>query len=49
VSGIVERPNANSNALLVSYGDLKFGVGYEGVKGLIPPDKKPGVVDKFKG
>jgi hypothetical protein len=49
VSGIVGRPNANTNALLVSCRDFKFGVGYEGVKGLVPPNEEPGVVDKLKG
>jgi hypothetical protein len=49
VSGIVERPNANTNALLVSCGDFKFRVSYEGVKGFVPMDEEPRVVDKFKG
>jgi hypothetical protein len=49
VSGIVGRPNANANAFLVCCGDFKFRVGYESVKGLVPPDKKPGVVDEFEG
>ena len=43
------RPNANTDAFLVSCGDFKFGVGDEGVKGLIPPDEEPGGVDEFKG
>jgi hypothetical protein len=49
VSGIVEGPNANANALLVSCRDFKFGVGYEGVKGLVPTNEEPGVVDELKG
>jgi hypothetical protein len=49
VLGIVGRPNLNADAFLVYCGDLKFGVGDEGVKGLVPPDKKPGIVDEFKG
>jgi hypothetical protein len=49
VSGIVERPNVNANALLVSCRDFKFGVSYEGVEGFIPLDEEPGVVDEFKG
>jgi hypothetical protein len=49
VSGVVGWPNANTNSLLISSRDFKFGVGDEGVKGVIPPDKKPGVVDKFEG
>jgi hypothetical protein len=49
VSGIVGRPNANANALLVSCGDFKFGIGDEGVKGLVPMDEEPGVVNEFKG
>ena len=49
VLGIVGRPSVNTNAFLVSCGDFKFGVGNEGVKGLVPPDEKPGVIDEFKG
>jgi hypothetical protein len=49
VSGIMGGPGANTDAFLVSCGDFKFGVGDEGVKDLVPPDKKPGVVDEFKG
>jgi hypothetical protein len=49
VSGIVGRPNANTNALLVSGGDFEFGVSYKCVKGLVPADEEPRVVDKFKG
>jgi hypothetical protein len=49
VSGIVARPDVNTNALLVSCRDFKFGVGYEGVKGFVPPNEEPGIVDKFKG
>jgi hypothetical protein len=47
--GIVGRPNANTNALLVSCGDFELGVSYERVKGFVPTDKEPRVVDKFKG
>jgi hypothetical protein len=49
MSGIVGRPNANTNALLISCRDFKFGVSYEGVEGFVPPDEEPGVVDEFKG
>jgi hypothetical protein len=49
VSGIVGRPNANGNALLVSYRDFKLGVSYESVKGFVPTDEEPRVVDEFKG
>jgi hypothetical protein len=49
MSGIVGRPNVNTNAFLVSCGDFKFGVGDEGVKGLVPTDEEPRVIDKFKG
>jgi hypothetical protein len=49
VSGIVVRPNANANALLVSCRDFKFGVGYKGVEGLVPMNEEPRVVDEFKG
>jgi hypothetical protein len=41
VLGVVSWPNANTNSLLVTCGDFKFGVGYEGVEGLIPPDEEP--------
>jgi hypothetical protein len=34
---------------LISYGDLKFGVSDKGVKGVVPPDEEPGVVDEFEG
>ena len=43
------RPNANTDAFLVPCGDFKFGVGDEGVKGLVPTDEEPRVIDKFKG
>jgi hypothetical protein len=46
---IVGRPNTNANALLVACRDFKFGVGYESVKGLVPMNKKPRVVDELKG
>jgi hypothetical protein len=49
VSGVVGRPNANANTFLVSCGDLKFGVSDESVKGFVPADEKPRVVDEFKG
>jgi hypothetical protein len=34
---------------LITSRDLKFGVGDKGVESFIPPDKEPGVIDKFKG
>jgi hypothetical protein len=49
VSGVMRWPNANTNAFLITGGDFKFGVGNKGVKGLVPPDEEPGVVDEFKG
>jgi hypothetical protein len=49
MSGIVGWPNTYSNLLLVTCRDLKFRVSDKGVKGVVPPDKEPGVVDKFKG
>jgi hypothetical protein len=49
VSGIVGRPNANTNAFLVSCGDLKFGVSYESVKGFVPPNEEPRIIDEFEG
>jgi hypothetical protein len=49
MSGVVGWPSANTNSLLVSCRDLEFRVSDKGVKGVVPPDKKPGVVDKLKG
>jgi hypothetical protein len=49
MSGVVGWPSANTNSLLVSYRDLKFGVSDKGIKGIVPPDKKPGIVDELKG
>jgi hypothetical protein len=49
MSGVMGWPNMYSNSLLVTCRDLKFGVSDEGIKGVISPDKEPGVVDKFKG
>jgi hypothetical protein len=49
VSGVVERPDMNTNVLLVSHGDFKFGVGYEHVKGFVPTDEEPRVIDELKG
>jgi hypothetical protein len=49
VSGIVGRPNANTDAFLVSCGDFEFGVSYEGVKGFVLTDEEPGIIDEFKG
>jgi hypothetical protein len=49
VSGIVGRPNADTDAFLVSCGDLEFGVSYESIKGFVPMDEEPRVIDEFKG
>jgi hypothetical protein len=49
VSRIMGWPSANTNTFLVTNRDLEFGVGDEGVKSFIPPDKEPGVIDEFKG
>jgi hypothetical protein len=49
VSGIMGRPNVNTDAFLVSCGDFKFGVCYESVKGSVPMDEEPRIVDEFKG
>jgi hypothetical protein len=49
MSGVVDWPSANTNSLLVSCRDLKFGVGNKGIKGVVPLDKKPRVVNKLKG
>jgi hypothetical protein len=49
MSGVVGWPSSNTDSFLVTCRDLKFGVSDKGVKGVVPPDKEPGVVDKFKG
>jgi hypothetical protein len=49
MSGVVGWPNTDTNSFLVSCRDLKFGVGNKGVKGVVPLDKEPGVVDKLEG
>jgi hypothetical protein len=49
ISGIVGWPSTNTNTFLIAHRDLEFGVSNECVKGLIPPDKEPGIVDEFKG
>jgi hypothetical protein len=35
--------------MIASPAERNIGVGDEGVKGFIPPDEEPGVVDKFEG
>jgi hypothetical protein len=49
VSWIVAWPSLNTNTFLIPCGDFEFGVGDEGVKGFVPPDEEPGVIDKFEG
>jgi hypothetical protein len=49
MSGVVGCPSANTNTFLITCRDLKLGVGDKGVKGFIPPDEEPGVIDKFEG
>jgi hypothetical protein len=49
MSGVVWWPSANTDAFLISCRDLKFGVGDKGIKGFIPPDEEPGVIDEFEG
>jgi hypothetical protein len=49
MSGVVGQPNTNTNSFLVNHRDFEFGVCDEGVKGFVPPDEEPGVVDKFEG
>jgi hypothetical protein len=49
VSGVMGWPNSDTNSFLVSCRDLKLGVGDKGIESVVPPDKKPGVVDEFKG
>jgi hypothetical protein len=47
--GVVGWPNVNTNSFLVTHGDLKFRISDKGIKGVVPPDEEPRVVDKFKG
>jgi hypothetical protein len=49
MSRVVRWPSVNTNVFLIAHRDLKFRVGDKGVKGFVPPDKEPGVVDEFKG
>jgi hypothetical protein len=49
MSVVVGWPSMNTDTFLITCRDLKFGVSDKGVKGLIPPDEEPRVVDKFKG
>jgi hypothetical protein len=49
MSGVVGWPNSNTDTFLITHRDLKFRVGDKGVKGFIPPNEKPGVVNEFKG
>jgi hypothetical protein len=49
MSRVVGWPNANTNLFLIARRDLKFRISDKGVKGVIPPDEEPRVVDKFKG
>jgi hypothetical protein len=49
MSGVVGWPSANTDTFLIACRNLKFGVGNKGIKGFVPLDEKPGVVDEFKG
>jgi hypothetical protein len=49
VSGIVGWPNANAYTFLITCGDFEFGVSNEGIKGFVPTDEEPRVIDEFKG
>jgi hypothetical protein len=49
MSGIVGWPNLNTDSFLVAHRDLEFGVSDKRIKGVIPPDEKPRVIDKFEG
>jgi hypothetical protein len=49
MSRVMGWPSVNTNMFLITSRDLKFGVGDKGVESFVPPDKEPGVVDKFKG
>jgi hypothetical protein len=47
--GVVGWPGLYTNMFLVTSRDLKFRVSDKCIKGLVPPDKEPGVVDEFEG
>jgi hypothetical protein len=47
--GVVGWPNTNTNSFLVAHRDFKFGICDKGVKGFIPMDEEPRVVDEFEG
>jgi hypothetical protein len=49
MSGVVGWPSVNTNIFLIAHRDLKFGVSDKGIKGVIPLDKEPRVVDELKG
>jgi hypothetical protein len=49
MSGVVGWPSMNTNTFLIARRDLKFGISDKGVKGFVPPDEEPRVVDEFKG
>jgi hypothetical protein len=49
MSGVMSWPSANTDMFLITCRDLKFRVSDKGVKGFVPPDKEPRVVDEFKG
>jgi hypothetical protein len=49
VSRVMGWPSVNTDMFLITHRDLKFRIGNKCVKGLILPDKEPGVVDEFKG
>jgi hypothetical protein len=48
MSGVMWWPDANTNTFLIARRDFKLRVGDKGIKGFVPPDKEPGVVDEFK-
>jgi hypothetical protein len=49
MSGVMGWPSVNTDMFLIACRDLKFRVSDKGVKGFVPPDEEPRVVDKFKG
>jgi hypothetical protein len=47
VSRVVGWPSMNTDMFLINCRDFKFRIGNECVKGFVPLDKEPGVVDEF--
>jgi hypothetical protein len=49
VPRVMGWPNLDTYVCLIACRDLKFGIGNKCVKGFVPPDKEPRVINKLKG